>query len=119
MEAKGVLDPDNEVDLLVLHCLYLPRINYSLEEFGKAWNKHPLQTAHYWSPYKIWMNSSISMDGNYEGDINVPDLEELGIDDEGPLTEEQLNTVVVPDTFSDIDENVLEVFIFDTQLHLS
>ena len=39
------------------------------------------------------------MDRNYEGDINVPDLEELGLDDEGPLTEEQLNTVVVPDTF--------------------
>lgn len=57
------------------------------------------------------MNSLISMDGNYEGDINVPDLEELRIDDEGSLTEEQLNTVVVPDTFSDIDENVLEVFM--------
>ena len=49
--------------------------------------------------------------GNYEGDINVPDLEELGIDNEGPLTEEQLKTVVVPDTFSDIDETVLEVFM--------
>ena len=36
MEERGVLDPDNENDLYVLHCFYLPRINNSLNEFMKA-----------------------------------------------------------------------------------
>ena len=51
MEATGVLDPDNEADLIV-DCLYLPRINHSLKEFTKAWNRHPLRTVNNWSPYK-------------------------------------------------------------------
>lgn len=41
MEPVGVLNPDNEIDLFVLHCLYLPRINKSLDEFTRAWNRHP------------------------------------------------------------------------------
>ena len=43
-EEFGVLDPDNELDIFTLHCLYLPRINNSLVEFLKAWNRHPLRT---------------------------------------------------------------------------
>lgn len=62
MEALGVLDPDNEVDLMVLHCIYLTRINSSLKELAKAWNMHPMRTANNWSPHNIWLNSSISQD---------------------------------------------------------
>ena len=93
-----------------LHCLYLPRINHSLEEFTKVWNRHLLGTVNNWSPYKIWFNSRMSMDDG-DNDSNVPDLEEFGIDDEGPLHDEQLNTVVVPDTFADIDNDVFELFV--------
>lgn len=34
MEARGILDPDCAIDIFVLHCLYLPRINKSLSEFA-------------------------------------------------------------------------------------
>ena len=44
MEAVGVLDPDNDTDMFVLHCVYLPRINRSLDEFARAWNLHPIRT---------------------------------------------------------------------------
>ena len=30
MEAIGILDPTNEVDLFVLQCVFLPRINKAL-----------------------------------------------------------------------------------------
>ena len=59
MEEFGVLDPDNELDIFTLHCLYLPCINNSLVELLKAWNRHPLRTEENWSPYKIWLNSII------------------------------------------------------------
>ena len=42
-EALGILDPVDEVDLFVLHCVYLPRINRSLKEFMRAWNLHPIR----------------------------------------------------------------------------
>ena len=34
MEASGILQPNNDVDLSVLHCVFLPRINKSLQELG-------------------------------------------------------------------------------------
>ena len=36
MEATGILDPVSEVDLFILHCVFLPRINRSLTEFSRA-----------------------------------------------------------------------------------
>ena len=111
MEAMGILDPDNEIDLLILHCLYISRINNSLDEFTKAWNKHPLRTVDNWSPFKIWMNSLISMNHEYRNDGDAPDLDDIGIDDEGPVAEEQLYTVMVPDTFGEIDDRTLKVFV--------
>ena len=82
---------------------------FSLEEFTKAWNKHPIRTVNNWTPYKIWINGTISM--NDEDVTNISEMEEFGVDEEGPLPEEQLNTVVVPDTLSEIDNNVLDIFV--------
>ena len=110
MEAVGVLDPDNEIDLFALHCLYLPRINNSLEEFTKAWNKHPLRTEQNWSPYKIWANSVI----RGEIDHHIPELESFGLDEEGPIADEQVNTVLVPETLEDLSgdkKNIFATFI--------
>lgn len=42
MEATGILDIDSELDLFVLHCIFLPMISKSLKEFAGAWNMHPL-----------------------------------------------------------------------------
>ena len=53
------------------------------------------------------MNSFISQDL----DINVPDIQEFGSDEKGPLLEEQLNTVSVPVTLSGVDTNALEAFL--------
>ena len=88
MEAAGVLDPDNDEDLFVLHCLYIPRINNSLEEFTRAWNRHPLRTEENWSPYKLWLNSIVR--GDYEEpEIPWSDLDLFGVDNEAPLPDEQ------------------------------
>ena len=105
--AVGVLDPDNEIDLFALHCLYLPRINNSLEEFTKAWNKHPLRTEQNWSPYKIWANSVI----RGEIDHHIPELESFGLDEEGPIADEQVNTVLVPETLEDLSEETKRIFL--------
>jgi hypothetical protein len=101
MEEAGVFDPDD--DLFVLHCLYLPRINNSLEEFMKAWNRHPLRTEKNWSPHRIWYNSI--MRGDYEeATVESCDLEWFRVDEEAPFAEEHTNTVIIPQIYEDIEE---------------
>ena len=107
LEAVGVLDPDSEMDLFILHCLYLPLINHSLKEFFNAWNSHPLRTEHNWSPKRIWLNSMISQDHELEGPM---DLAIYGIDHGGPLPEEELGTIEVPETLPSLSAEQRQVF---------
>ena len=107
MESVGVLDPDDEIDLFALQCLYLPRINDSLEEFIRAWNKHPLRSERNWSPYKIWTNSVICN----EIDDHIPDLELFCLDEEDPIADEQMNTIVVPEILETLSEEAKGTFV--------
>lgn len=56
LEARELLDPDDEHDLFVLHNVFLRVINHHLQMFVRAWNQHPLRTERNWPPHKIWMN---------------------------------------------------------------
>ena len=106
MEATGILDPVSEVDLFVLHCVFLPRINKVLTEFCRAWNLHPVQTARNWSPHQIMLNSMIQED-------NILDTvcSDYGIDPEGPIAEEDAGTVVIPETLPPISDDDLQDFL--------
>ena len=44
LEETGLLNPANETDLYVLHCVFLPIINKRLRDFMNASNNHPLST---------------------------------------------------------------------------
>ena len=109
MEANGILQPDNDLDLFVLHCVFLPRINKSLSEFTRAWNMHPVRTAKNWSPRRIMINSMIKQ-ADIQATLDVP-VEEWGVDPEGPLPDDQVGTVEVPDTESPLDEQGLQQFL--------
>ena len=50
LEDRGVLDPDNELHILALHFIFVPRIRRSLEAFRNAWNSHGLSSAQHSSP---------------------------------------------------------------------
>ena len=50
LEAEGVLNPDNEIDIFCLQVVFLPRINKCLIEFQGSWNNHPLSTEGNMSP---------------------------------------------------------------------
>ena len=55
LEADGVLDPCNEVDIFCLHYVFLPRINKSLSDFQGSWNNHPLSTEGNMSPLQLFV----------------------------------------------------------------
>jgi len=53
LEAEGILDLSNEVDIFSLQVVFLPRINKSLAEFQGGWNNHPLSTEGNMSPIQL------------------------------------------------------------------
>lgn len=55
LEADGVLDPVNEVDIFCLHFVFLPRINKSLKDFQGSWNCHQLSTEGNMSPLQLFV----------------------------------------------------------------
>ena len=54
LEERQLLDPLDEITLFVLHFIYCPRINQSLNELTNSWNNHPLSTMHNRSPIQLW-----------------------------------------------------------------
>ena len=59
LEDNDVLDPENELHLLALHYIFLPRIQKSLQEFQKAWNTHGLSSAQHSSPLQLWTSGML------------------------------------------------------------
>ncbi len=113
-----MLDPDDDSDLFVLHCVFLPAINHHLQVFLKAWNQHPLRTERNWSPHKIWINGMIDPERRHltairdvvDGTYPEP-MEEFGKDDEGPFPDEQVHTVEVPEIVCPLPDSMMESFM--------
>ena len=57
LEEQGVLNPDNDVHIYVLHYIYIPRVNDTLTAF-KGWNCHGVRTEHDQSPNKLLVEHS-------------------------------------------------------------
>ena len=53
MEASGLSDPLNKIDLLSLHLVLWQQINKSLQELTNQWNYHCLSTEGGPSPLQI------------------------------------------------------------------
>ena len=55
MEEDNLLDAADEIHLWVLHFVFLPRINRSLDLFVQQWNNHGIRTAGYKSPLRLFI----------------------------------------------------------------
>ena len=60
LEDKGSLNPLNEVDLLCLHYVFLPRINKTLQEFTECWNNHKFSSEHNLTPNQLFIRERFS-----------------------------------------------------------
>ena len=54
LEESGLLNPTNDIHLICLHHIYVPRINMQLQRFMEGWNNHPLRTEGGLSPLQLW-----------------------------------------------------------------
>ena len=55
LEALGLLDPLNEVDVFCLHNIFLPRINQCLSDFQESWNHHTISSEHNMTPMQLFV----------------------------------------------------------------
>ena len=63
---------------------------------SRAWNMHLVQMAKNWSSRQIMINSMIR-EAEMQESLNVP-VEEWRVDYEGPVPEDLVGTVEVPET---------------------
>lgn len=72
LESSGVLDPCNEVHLFVLHYLYQPRIQRSLDHFRQAYIHHPLSSCHNHTPAQLFVSGAVQcMQSNQQSTVQT------------------------------------------------
>ncbi len=59
LEDEGILSYINEVDMFVLHYVFLPRINRNLNAFQESWNSHSLSTEGNRTPYQLFVEGIV------------------------------------------------------------
>ena len=61
LEDLDLLDPNNPIDLYVLHLVFLPLIQRQLDIFRNGWANHPLRTERNRTPLQLWILGLTSM----------------------------------------------------------
>ena len=102
LEEGGYLHTNNVTEMFLLHYVFLPRINFALDEFCSASNLRPVRTEHNWSPNRMWANGMINR--HYtdptSNEPTLSNMEYYGNDPEGPTPLEEHGSVVVDDIFN-------------------
>ena len=73
--------------MFLLHLIFIPRINFALDEFKGAFNEHKIRTARNWSPNQLWINGMMNINNplsHGELDEYPQNLELYGEDPQGP-----------------------------------
>lgn len=126
MESNDLLNVDDELHMFCLHYVFIRRINQALQRFKDAWNYHPLSTERNLSPMQLWVRG-IAASGFVEDAVGVSfdyhvkpsnkymystpliifqDVEDYGIDWDGPLVleEDDAEQVTVPESTCPLTE---------------
>ena len=56
LEARRLLDPDNEIDIFSIHFVFVPRIQRLLDRFTQRFNVHSLSTERNRTPRQLWLS---------------------------------------------------------------
>ena len=116
LEIQELLDSNDEVDLLALHHVYLPRVNASLTEFCNQWNYHGMRTAQHQSPMALWHSGMVNT--VQECFMADPNTNAIGIDIDEPIADiETGNNVVVPENVIHLTDDQCIVWHAVNPLH--
>ena len=116
MEAQHILDLGSELDVSVLHYIFLPRIQRFLDRFVQRFNFHSVSTEHHRTPRQLWSSGCLR---NYNSpnagiqdvfDNEHPnDLDSYGDDPDAPAPDpdNEVTGVVIPSVEYQLDNEVL------------
>ncbi|KAL5017212.1 hypothetical protein ScPMuIL_006801 [Solemya velum] len=85
LEDEGLLDPLNELHLLALHYVFLPKINEKLKIWRGAWDRHKLRTTKE-SPICLWPAGQLNRPTGIDIVVPTTDLDNYGV--EGQFTDD-------------------------------
>lgn len=85
LEDVGLLNPDEDLHMICLHYVFLPRLNWNLREFIRMWDRHPLSSEGNRSPIQMWTAGLLL--GSHCNGQQQTDVENWGIDWDGPVPE--------------------------------
>lgn len=106
LEDSETLDSLDEVHLLALEYVYLPRINASLLEFKHQWNHHGMRTTGHQSPLALWHTSVLDA----PDDSSVTNWDFYGVDYDGPLPEVTTdNNVIIPESHIVLTQHEIQI----------
>ena len=63
LEDMSLLDPSNSIDLLCLHLVFIPQINYHLEMWRQTWINHKMSSCNGQTPLQLWIQGWQHMRG--------------------------------------------------------
>lgn len=97
LSSTGALNPDNELDIICLHYVMLPRINMHLQLFKQAWDRHQISTEHGRSPQQLWIEGQLRNSNQICDPLSEQTyFEEHSIDWEGPTPVDGDDIIEVP-----------------------
>ncbi|XP_053380857.1 uncharacterized protein LOC123533407 isoform X2 [Mercenaria mercenaria] len=98
MENNSILDPTNKTHLMLLHLVFLHRIQAHLDRFTEALRRRPLRTENNRTPLQLWLTS------NHATSMDQDSTNDYGIDYNPGALITHPESVVVPDSM-EITEN--------------
>lgn len=104
LERSGHLDMTSEIQLWCLQYVYKPRIQAALGVFKEGWNNHRLGSEHGQTPMQLFVRTVLQQVGQghrgiddlFSNDMLNDDVDNYGIDWNGPLPENDQEAIVVP-----------------------
>ena len=98
MEARHILDPTCERDMLALHYVFLPRVQRLLDRFTQRFNFHSVSTERNRTPRQLWASGCLRNFNSpnagirdvLDTDNSIPeDMDMYGHDPDAPLPDPQ------------------------------
>jgi hypothetical protein len=85
IEDNYDLNIDDDIHILALHYIFIPRINSALDIFSQSWNHHSIRTENYKTPRQLYLEGMVRNNLTELNDFNITDINNYGIDWEGPI----------------------------------
>ncbi|XDV17579.1 hypothetical protein PO909_023414 [Leuciscus waleckii] len=73
LEELLQLDPDQDLHLVCLHYVMLPRLNHHLQLFMRTWDNHSLSTEGNRSPNQLWLAGQVMGPQQIQNTVLVPE----------------------------------------------